>query len=116
MSLMPRKQLHVLDLAGGRLRTFTFHEDDRRFAADESVFKWLSPRYIRFDTQRPGFIDVRTMKLSYLPRAATPATAAPEHDNDANEPYFTYSPDFKWAVTRGREEGLLIGRVVVPAD
>jgi hypothetical protein len=121
MSLTPRKQLDVREVASGRLRTFTFHEDDRRFAEDESAFEWLGPRYIRFDAQRPGFINARTMKLSYLPRANNASTTQRNDDGD-DAPHFTYSPDFRWAVTRGggggggggRDDGLLIGRVVVP--
>ena len=128
MTLTPRKKLDVFDIASGRLRTFTFHEDDRRFAEDAWSIEWLSPRYIRFDTQRPGFIDMRTMKLSYLPRAtdaaATATTTASTHasgeaagdEGEDDGPYFRYSPDFKWGVMRGDDESLLIGRVVMPAE
>ena len=130
MSLTPRKRLDVLDTSGGRLRTFTFHEDDRRFAEDGSAFEWLSARYIRFDAQRPGFIDVRTMKLSYLPRTGGTAATQGSEDGGGEDdgPYFRYSPDFRWAVTRGGggggggdgggagDSGLLIGRVVLPLE
>jgi hypothetical protein len=116
MTLAPGRKLDVLDIHSGRLRTFTFHEDDRRFAEDEWSLEWLSPRYIRFDAQRPGFIDVRTMKLSYLPRVAGAANdeSAGGDGEEEDKPYFRYSPDFAWGVTRGANQELLVGRVIVP--
>jgi hypothetical protein len=99
MTLIPRQRIDVTDLAAGTTRSFTVHEDDRRFA-DRGMIDWLGPSYLRFDTIRDGFIDVRTMKLSYLP------------DQDKRA-YFEFSPDFRWTMQM-KNETLQIGRVVTP--
>lgn len=98
--LHEKKSLDIIDVATGATRTFTFHEDDRHFAVDGCV-TWLSPRFLEFDTSKQGFIDVESMKMSYVPESS------PE------KPGWKFSPDFKWAV-QTTKSGIVFGKVVVP--
>ncbi len=99
LKLHQKESVEVIDVASGASRTFTFHEDDRRFAIEGNL-SWLDSRYIKFDALRPSFIDTLTMKYGYLP---TPQKGADDRS-------YSYSPDFKWAITT-TEAGVVLGRV-----
>jgi hypothetical protein len=107
----------ILDAhTGQKWGRFTFHEDDRDYADDESL-SWLSPRYLQFNTDQQGFIDVKTLRLSYLPHdtAGGDASGGSVAADDEADRVFLYSPDFHWA-TRTTKSGVYLGRVVVPAE
>lgn len=87
--------------AGGRpVRTFSFHEDDARFAED-GCCDWVSARYVYFRGPRPAFIDSATGKMSY------PAPGKPDLGS------LTFDVGFRSVISR-REGGLWLGRVTVP--
>lgn len=106
ISLTPHEQFTITNVASGEVRAFIFHEDDRR-SAGEYCLEWKDPRFIAFDPGRQAFIDIQTMKMSYL--------------GEPGEPRFQFSPDFRWAIldrssASGTDAGsdLQIGRIVSP--
>ncbi len=98
----PQTSLDVIDLSTHATSTFNFHPDDRRFA-NADAFRWLSPRYIQFDTGKTTFIDITTMKQGYLPTA----------DRDGQPEPFLFSPDFHWAIAF-QKTAVMLGRVALP--
>jgi hypothetical protein len=96
-ALDTHEKIDIVDLSSQQIRTFSFHEDDQRFAEAESL-RWLSPRFIEFPTVRPGVIDAQTLKHSYFA--------------DADQ-HFTFSADFRWAAVT-KDKQIHIGRVVLP--
>jgi hypothetical protein len=87
--------------AGGRpARSFSFHEDDARFA-EEGCCDWVSERYVFFRGPRPAFVDSATGKMSF-PAPTTPALGS-----------LTFSADFRRVLSH-REDGLWLGKVTVP--
>jgi hypothetical protein len=94
-------QVVVTDLHGGASRAFQVHADDRDALDEEDCVGWAGSRYLRFDVgARTGFIDIQTMKMSYMF----------EEDDDDDAPEF--SADFRWAI-RGRKGPIRAARVVV---
>jgi len=96
-----KDKLTITDLKTGEKRSFTFHEDDRRFVHEEG-FQWVSSRYLRLHLNRLAFLDVQTLKMSY-----------PLTKKDASRSH-TFSPDFKWVLWQGHDEGLYVSPVVMP--
>ena len=95
------ESLTITDVKTGAKRSFTFHEDDRRYV-NEDGFRWVSPRYVLLDLGRLAFLDVQALKMSY-----------PLGKKDASAGH-TFSPDFKWVVWQKPEDGLYVSPVVVP--
>jgi len=85
------EQIVVTNLASGSSRAFEVHLDDRE-ALSEDCVSWASSRYLRFDVgKRIGFIDIQTMKLSYM-------------FGEADETGLVeLSTDFRWAIRRDGE-------------
>jgi hypothetical protein len=101
-SIEKKGELIVTDLKSGKKQNLTFHEDDQRFVHEDEGFQWVSPRYLLLHLNRPVFLDVKTMRMSYpLPKK-----------DDAHSHIF--SPDFKWVLWQKPEEGLILSPVVVP--
>jgi hypothetical protein len=91
--------LTIADVKTGRKRSFPIHEDDRRFLHEEG-FEWVSARYLLMHLNRPAFLDVRTMKMSY------------RKDGCRNH---TFSPDFKWVLwQKPDDDGVYVSSVVAP--
>src|SRR6266404_4584515 len=85
------EQIVVTNLASDSSRAFEVHVDDRE-ALSEDCVSWASSRYLRFDVgKRVGFIDIQTMKLSYM---------FGEADESGLVELSTY---FRWAIRRDGE-------------
>jgi hypothetical protein len=104
-------ELVLADAAGGRERRFRFHEDDRRFAHEESV-EWAGPGHLKFNGPRLALIDIATLKMSY-PTPAADAKLYPAHG-------YTFSLDGRWVLYEGEDgsagAGLHFGRVRRPGE
>jgi hypothetical protein len=96
-----KDKLTITEVKTGQTRTFNFHEDDRRFAHEES-FQWVSPRYLHLHLDRLAFLDVQTMKMSY-----------PLVKKDESQSH-TFSKDFKWVLWQQPEVGLYVSPIVLP--
>jgi hypothetical protein len=100
-SVAGTESLTITDVETGAKRSFTFHEDDRRYV-NEDGFRWVSPRYLLLDLGRLAFLDVQTLKMS-----------SPLGKKDQSGGH-TFSSDFKWVVWQKAEDGLYVSPVVVP--
>jgi hypothetical protein len=96
-----QEALDITDVATGRKRRFTFHEDDRRFVHDEE-FEWVSPRFLLLRLDRLAFLDAVTLKMSYpLPGKAP----SPSH---------RFSPDFRWVIWGPATTELHLAPIIPP--
>jgi hypothetical protein len=94
------KEIVVTDVATKTTRSFAIHEDDRRSLRNGCV-EWVSPRYLFYRTDaRHGFVDVTTMKLSFL--SDPPDVLAS----------IAFTPDFAYALST-RDGQVFVGKVVV---
>ena len=99
-------ELTMTEIATGKTRRLTVHEDDSKFVSDAG-FEWLSPRYLLFHARPLSLVDVETLKINH------PARNLPK---DLEARGFTFSSDFKWVFFYGKsgdEEGLYLGQVKV---
>lgn len=90
----------LTELATGKARVMTMHQDDARFAED-GAFNWVSPRYLAFEPGgRPALVDAKALTVWFpLP--------------EGEQPILRYTVDFK-TVVKADDDGLFIGRVVSP--
>lgn len=88
----------ITEVATSRTRSFLVTPEEQR-ALHQGCATWASSRYLDLETERPGFIDIETLKLSF-----------PFEDEEELGP--EYDETFTWAV-QYTSSGLEVGRVVV---
>ncbi len=96
-------ELTIEHVKTGEKRSFLFHEEDSPFVRD-AMHRWVNPRYLLLDLNRPAFLDVQTMKMNY------PLGKKVEVQG------LVLSPDFQWALWQDKEDALYFSAVVMPPD
>jgi hypothetical protein len=91
----------VTPTAGGGEKRVAIHPDDRKALAEEHCVSWATSKYLHYAVDRLAFIDIDTMKLSFVFPVGEEPRAAP-----------SFTDDFAWAV-QTTPEGIRLAKVVV---
>jgi len=94
------EEVVITDVATRAARSFPVALRERHALADGCELSWRGPRFLEFSPERPAFIDIDSLKLSF-PFAVGAEPQAPNCD-----------ASFSWAVV-SKESQLSIARVVV---